>query len=242
MSTNKVAVVTACFLMDETRMDECSKDFIANSEWDYILFTNDKSKFECSSTWQVREIDCSRFKNGVYAAKYVKWKTYKYIPDYDVVIWVDSFIVPNMERIEEINKIINCVKNKETLIYIPKHNFKNINDNIEWCVNNKRIHREMGKNVIAHLDKVENFSVHGSHTTYWSMGMIKHNNSTKLKKLTDHLYELVETIGYRDQFWLPALFKRYDVVPKTINNQEEKIFIEAGKHIFENHNYVDFIK
>uniref|UniRef100_A0A6C0BBB8 Glycosyltransferase n=1 Tax=viral metagenome TaxID=1070528 RepID=A0A6C0BBB8_9ZZZZ len=238
----KVAVVTACFLMDNTKIDECSKNFEANKEWDYFLFTNDKSKIDCSKIWKIREIDCSKFTNGVYAAKHVKWKTHNYLPDYDVIIWVDSFIVPNMKKIKEINEMIECVKNTKNLILIPKHTFKSIHDNIKWCVDNKRISKPMANKIIEHLTKKEKLSVYDERETYWSLGLIKNNKSKNIQSMSNELFDLIETVGYRDQFWLAAMFKKHNVIPKTIKNDSEKIFIEAGKHCPQNHNYTDFMK
>lgn len=246
----KVAVVSACFLIEVDKMDECGKQFDIEPSWDYILFTNDKSKINCSDIWQIREVDCSKFKYGVHASKYVKWLTHELLPDYDIIIWVDSFIVPNMKKICEIKEMIETVYKTENLVYIRTQRFKNVNEDIEWCLRNKRIANDMATNIINYLSINENFSVYEDGPTYWSSAIIKNNKNQSLHNMATELFHLVKTVGYRDQHWLPALFKKYDINPTIIKNYwgksdtitENDIFIEPGKRIKENHNYLTFMK
>ena len=246
----KVAVVSACFLIEIDKMDECGKQFDIEKTWDYILFTNDKSKINCSDIWQIREVDCSKFKYGVHATKHIKWLTHEYLPEYDIIIWVDSFIVPNMKKICEIKEMIENVYNSENLVYIRIQHFKNVNGDIEWCLKNNRIHDEMASNIINYLSINMGFSVYEDGPTYWSSGMIKNNKSKALRNMATELFHLVVTVGYRDQHWLPALFKKHNIETSIIKNDsgkshiitENDIFIEPGKRIKENHNYLCIIK
>jgi hypothetical protein len=242
---NKVAVVTACILIDFDKLDECGKQFEKEKSWDYILFTNDKNKIDYSDIWDIREIDCSRFKHGVHATKHIKWLTHEYLEDYEIIIWVDSFVIPNINMIDEIKKMIENVKQNEDLIYIRTQTFKNVNEDIEWCLNNKRMSKRTATNVIEYLNEKEGFSVYENGPTYWSSAMIKNNKGKKIKNMSNELFLLVESIGHRDQHWLPMLLTKHDIKTITIKNvtgkshelTDKDIFIESAKQIRENHDY-----
>jgi hypothetical protein len=245
----KVAVVTAIFLMEIDKMDEPAKNFTVEKSWDYILFTN-KLNVECSDIWQIREIDCSKFNYGVHATKYVKWLTHILLPDYDVIIWVDSFMIPNIQKIDEIQHMIKTVAETDNLLYIRTQHFNNVNDDIEWCLKNNRINKNMASDIINYLSIKENFSVHENMPTFWSASMIKNNKCEALKKMANELFHLIKTVGYRDQHWLPMLFNKYKIKTNVIKNDSGKcwivtnndIFIEPGKRIKENHDYLTIIK
>lgn len=247
---NKVAVVSTCFLIDVEQIDEIPKDFDKIEEFDYILFTNDKSKIDCSIHWDIREIDCANFKNGLYATKHVKWLTHEYLPDYDVIIWVDSFIVPNKNVRDEIMELVQCVQHNEDTFYIRKQCFKNVHEDIEWCIKNKRISESMANDVIEYLQTHENFSVLEKSNTYWSSGMIKNNKSQRVRYMSQELYLLIESVGYRDQHWLPRLFDKYEIDARYVKKHlmaikkglASNIFLHIGKQMNNNHNYVENLK
>ena len=96
---NRVVVVSALFMTDKPKMDE-SGPLDPVDDWDYILFTNDRSTLVDSKVdprWEIREVECI-FEYGVYMTKHIKWMTHEYLPEYDVVIWVDCFYSPNLKK------------------------------------------------------------------------------------------------------------------------------------------------
>jgi hypothetical protein len=106
----KIAVVTAMFLIEFPELDTLSSNFEKCDNYDYYVFTNDKTVIEkITNEWNIIEIDCSNQTKGVYLTKRVKWLTHEYLPDYDIIIWVDSFIVPNSLKIDEIHEMIDKV-------------------------------------------------------------------------------------------------------------------------------------
>ena len=96
----KVAVVTGYFLIDFEELDLLPNNFTKIDNFDYYLFTNVKSKLtHLSEFWNIIEVDTTNVTHGVYITKRVKWLTHEYLPDYDIIIWVDSFIIPNHLKI-----------------------------------------------------------------------------------------------------------------------------------------------
>ena len=233
----KIAVVSAIFLIDKDEMD-ISGDFKKISNWDYILFTNDKTKIKVSQNWDIREI-ISPFKNGVLATKHVKWLTHKYLPYYDIIIWVDSFISPNNKKEFFFEHIIRNVSMSTPPIIMRTQKFNTVRDDINWCLKNNRINTEISENIIKKLDSM-GFSVDETVQTYWSSAIIKCNTNITLQKMAEELFYLLESVGYRDQHWLPYLLKKHNLSCEILEDKD--LFEITGAVIKANHNYNNFFK
>ena len=244
----KVAVVTCVFLLDFDEIDTPSCNFEKCNNFDYHLFTNDKSKVsKLSNDWNIVEVNCGNVKNGVYLTKYIKWQTHECLPDYDIIIWVDSFIIPNHLKLNDINAIINqCLDDKlNTPIFMRTQEFKCIKDDIDWCVKNNRLTKQMSLKITNYFENVEKFPISKPVQTYWSSAIIKNNKNIKLRKLSSELFKYITVICYRDQHILPVLFSKYNINCKIIESTHStsinEIFINKGKQNPNNHNYSDKI-
>jgi len=237
----KIAVVTAMFLIEFPELDTLSSNFEKCDNYDYYVFTNDRTIVEkITNDWNIIEIDCSNQTKGVYLTKRVKWLTHEYLPDYDVIIWVDSFIVPDNLEINHINSIIHhCLdENTNIPIYMRTQKFKCINDDIKWCLNNHRIDRNMSTKIIDYIENTEQFSVLKKVQTYWSSAIIKNNKNQNLINMSIELYNYITNVCYRDQHILPVLFKKYNIKCNIIP-KEKLIFINKGKQNQKKHKYVE---
>ena len=235
----KIAVVTAMFLIETNEMDECGGVPDKIEGWDYILFTNDKTKLKNVDNWDIREIDCTKYTHGVYASKHVKWFTHEYLPDYDNIIWVDSFITPNKQLLNQLNTMISSVNTNPAMPLIMRtQKFECIKDDIDWCLINNRITKQMATNIINHIDASGIIKVNEPVQTCWSAAIVKNNRHAVLKEMVTELFELVTTIGYRDQHWLPYLLKKYNLHAGI--NKVKDVFVITGKQIKTNHHYVNF--
>jgi len=235
----RVAVVTSIFLIETENMDRCANLVNKNEKWDYILFTNNKNKLQNIGNWEIKEIDCSSCIHGVYATKQIKWLTHYFLPDYDIIIWVDSFIVPNLDMIDELNTMIYSVyTDPKNSIIMRTQNFRCINDDIQWCLKNNRITDVMSKKIINHINNSGIITVDECVQTYWSSAIVKNNKNITLQNMAKELFTLITEIGYRDQHWLPYLFKKYNLYCNI--NKTTNIFKITGTQINENHNYVTF--
>ena len=237
----KVAVVSALFLMDFDKMDTVCNNFNKIDNWHYYLFTNDKQKCGITKPYTVKQIDVSNFKYGVHATKNIKWLTHKYLPGYNVIIWVDSFIHLNDLKINSIKEqIIKVYENPNNPIAMRIQSFKCVDDDIEWCLKNKRIDINMASNIKKYLidNKYPSNTISG---TYWSSAIIKNNKHKKLQELSENLYNIVSTVAYRDQHWLPFLFDKYKL---NCDIMKTDLFISKKKENYNetNHHYIEFIK
>lgn len=231
----KVAVISAMFVYNNNKTDDCGS-FTKVNDFDYILFTNDKSLCKYNDLWDVREVDMN-FTNGLFATKFVKWNTHILLPEYDIIIWVDSFININTVNTAYVKSLINTVHKGEVDIYIRTQTFKTVYEDIYWCLNNNRMTQERADILSAYLrDHGEN--IHTPCQTFWSSGMITNNKSEKIHEMGKELYDLLCNVSYRDQHWLPYIFKKHAIKSRIINNDA---FINCGVQNRLNHNYVSII-
>jgi hypothetical protein len=231
----KIAVVSALFLIETDNLDTFG-NFNKINLFDYILFTNNANKIKeqpFSELWDIREI--SSFTNGLHATKHVKFLTHEYLPDYDVIIWVDTFITPNIDFEENIFKLILDVINENAPIIMRTQQFKRVYDDIEWCIKNNRITEHIGNSIIMYLLN-NNFNVYENSQTYWSSAIIKNNKNNQLKQLGYEMYNLITKIGIRDQHWLPYLFNKYNIKCNILT--DKNIFKITGIQNQIHHNYV----
>ena len=234
ISKIKVAVVTALFLMDFDKMDQIYNNFTKVDNWHYYLFTNNKKKCGNTYPYTVKEIDVSKFKYGVHATKNIKWLTHQYLPGYDIVIWVDSFICLNNFKIDDIKLLIKKVyEDSNTPIIMRKQAFKSVEEDIKWCLGRKRINQETALNIRKYLSD-KKFPTNTISKTYWSSAIIKNNKNKKLQEFSNDLYKIVSTVGYRDQHWLPFLFKKYNLnceyMPSNLFLSNRENYNEKGHH------------
>jgi hypothetical protein len=243
MSSKKIAVVTAVFLIGRDSIDEYSRNFDKIDEYDYILFTNDKSKLTNVDHWKVIELNIDTLmntticgnKSGIYATKRVKWLTHEYLPEYDTIIWVDSYITPNPKYLENIDQIVQSIHlENQPKIHMRCQHFTNVSMDIQWCLNHSVITRELAGKIAKYLDE-KDFSATKEVQTYWSSAMIKNNRDPGLIAMAYELIYLVENIGYRDQHWLPYLFEKHNVISDII--RVKPMFMDTGKHIQSKHKY-----
>ena len=244
----KVAVVTCVFLLDFDEIDTPSCNFKKCPNFDYFLFTNDKSKVaNLCNDWSIIEVKSDNVPNGVYLTKYVKWQTHECLPEYDIIIWVDSFIIPNYLKTDEINTIIEKCLNDDlnTPIFMRTQKFTCIKDDIDWCVKNKRLTKQLSDKIVNYINTSENFSVETPVQTYWSSAIIKSNKNIKLKNMSVELFKYITDICYRDQHILPVLLHKHNIkcniIPSTHYTSDKEIFINNGKQNVNNHNYSDKI-
>lgn len=209
---NRVVVVSALFMTDKPKMDE-SGPLDPVDDWDYILFTNDRSTLVDSKVdprWEIREVECI-FEYGVYMTKHIKWMTHEYLPEYDVVIWVDCFYSPNLKKRGEWEALIDIITtdyNRPLMMRTQK--FQSVEEDMQWCFDHHRVTKELVQTTSEYL-ATRGWDVREKSRTYWTSVMIKNNKSSLLQCLSMELMQLVTTRCCRDQHWLPYLFQKYKI-------------------------------
>lgn len=86
--------------------------------WDYILFTNLPIQ---SPSWQIRTVQRTHGDPAIEAKTY-KWQSHLFLPDYDVVVWIDSYMSPIPKLVSALeDTLYTCFFEEKTLIVHRPH-------------------------------------------------------------------------------------------------------------------------
>ena len=205
----KKAVVTAAFLIEKSKCDSIGK-LERIDGWDYIMFTNDSSKVVAPG-WDIRQID-PPFSKGVYCAKYVKWMTHLYLPEYDIIMWIDGFAMPNPRKKDALDSIaIKLAGDPYSLpIILRKHPYlTTVESELNECIRLKKIDETMKTTVLSHF-KDTGYDV-STKSLYWTEYIIKNNRSTIMREFSTEMFSLLMNLCYRDQVCFPYMLWKFGV-------------------------------
>jgi hypothetical protein len=231
----KRAVVTAAFLLDKTKCDSIGK-LERIDGWDYFLYTNDASKVNAPG-WTIREIT-PPFSKGVYCAKHIKWMTHLYLPDYDIIMWIDGFAMPNTRKKDTLNetaqRLLEAPETYSLPIILRKHPYlSTVESELNECIRLKKIDSKMKDTVVEYLKEQEYpISMKG---LFWTEYIIKNNKCPKMIAFSETLFKFITEVCYRDQICFPFVLWKSSLTlsDKNIIND---LSVWNGAKI--NHNYV----
>lgn len=225
----RVAVVTAVFTRNNIPVDDVGCFQKDHPEWDYILFT-DSTELKAEGPWEVRVIE-PPFGYRLYATKHVKWLTHLYLPDYDFIVWVDSYYRPSSPDL--LDPVFHSLTTYNRPIAMRTQNKANVMQDMSWCLTNGCIDAAYVSRVTDRLKGLGHDPNQDSQT-FWSSGMVKANKNPLLWAMADDLFRCLVEVGYRDQHWLPYVFSKYRINCQILPNG---MFTRVGSRIHGNHHY-----
>lgn len=198
--------------------------------YDYFLFTNlDEKLFNTS--WKI--IKTEKFhENNILSSRYVKWNIHKLLPNYDVFIWMDSWIYPNNLRKEEYaNYILDL--NKYDII-LCKHLERNcIYDEFDSVIKYK-------KDSIDNVNKNKEILLKNNYPPnngLFELGFFLRNNKKEINNILEKLYDFLVENSYRDQLAINYIFWKYNfnnykIINTIKENFDSTIILKAtyGTH------------
>ena len=228
------AVVTAAFLIEKTKCDSIGK-LERIDGWDYIMFTNDASKVVAPG-WDIRQID-PPFSKGVYCAKHIKWMTHLYVPEYDIIMWIDGFAMPNPRKKDALDSIaIKLAGEPYSLpIILRKHPYlTTVESELNECIRLKKIDGIMKTTVLSHF-KDTGYDV-STKSLYWTEYIIKNNRSPIMREFSTEMFNLLMDVCYRDQVCFPYMLWKFGIELPAEKHIVNDLSTWNGAKI--NHNYV----
>jgi hypothetical protein len=158
--------------------------------FDYILFTNNKDIK--SSTWDVRYLDNEDDLDNVRLARQVKHQYYKYVPDYDLTLWVDG----NVEIVGNVLDFIKTLPLEVSDFFVSKHPHRqNIFQEAQTCV-------QLGKDSYDNIaNQITQYKLEGipPKLPLVESGVLLRKNTKKIRKFCDFWFEQVMKYTPRDQ-------------------------------------------
>jgi hypothetical protein len=167
--------------------------------WDYILFTNVDIT---SDYWTIRKISMPA-ETPVLSAKTVKWLPHKFLPEFDVVCWLDACWSFDPRYASALEEQCAQLETHGVPIAIPKHPWvTTVYDELYAALRGHKITRE-------HFTRIQNFfhaeGFTGIDTHYETKIMLWKVHDTRCIELSEKLVNFMSTLIYRDQIVLPYL-------------------------------------
>jgi hypothetical protein len=187
---------------------------------DFIYFTDKKEhpRFN-SKIWELRTVDIDSKIGPIKMSKLYKILAYKFLPEYDISIWMDTHCVPKLDKILEPLKYL---ENNSSIWF--KHDERNcIYDEVKHC---DKIKKDKLENMTPQIKKYkndgfpENFGL-TENTIHW-----KRHDDPLFNKCMDDWWEEVKNGSIRDQICLMYCFWKnnytnYKMLDSETENMEK---------------------
>lgn len=189
--------------------------------WDYILFTNLDIK---SKYWQIRKIVSPHGPNVV-SAKAIKWHSNVYLPEYDVVYWMDACCTFLPENRESLEALVENLKTASLPLYINKHPARKcVYDEVDATLKFNKIAPPMAKNVRNWLDEI---SMPRNYGLFETKNMLKLHRHPLVQQISRAVFKKIKDLTYRDQLVLtPILFQLS--IPSSAVSQLAEMSVKKG--------------
>lgn len=224
----KVAVFSALFA------DGCPEDIPESFDkipgWDYILFTNCDPGYFPDTTWSIRAvplpspsvIPCGETvsrQKFIYANRFYKWHPQEQLSDYDVVIYIDSPKVLNVQYADLWKTYANYVyeqRDGRSIIQGPAQHNNTIYEEVDLIVRCRKARAEHAQIVRCFLQSqgCPNLNI------VWNGCYVLNNKCPDVRRVFEQLWKDMCTVPcYRDQvlyvyeFWKLNVLHRILVQP-----------------------------
>ena len=231
MSLNPKCTVYSALFSDKNKPHESLQSFERLPGWDYILFTNLDLK---SDSWTIRKIELPD-PSYVISAKSVKWLSHEYLPEYDIVCWIDAYCKINNDTESILTATVKKLQNSkiEVPLFIKKHPVRDcIHDEVGACVAKHKISLDMYYKVSDFLKKHKMPHHYGLFETNL---ILKYNNDPGVIRICKDVIHYIKTLTYRDQLVLTYVLFKNKI--SHLENIDEKIVSCNMKSV--KHTYVD---
>jgi len=198
-------VIYTCILNKKDRLKE---EFPKIQGYDYICFTDDPNLK--SKLWEIRP-----FKNSLNdfrkSSRLPKMLPHKYLPEYDIWVWVDGRVVIN--DIREFNEaVVAC-----TGLSLPAHPHRDcVYDEAEYCVKQHLGNtQKLAFQVIKY--KMENYPFHNG---LYMCGFIIRKNNKEVRTFNRAWWAEYCEVSERDQLSFPYVIWKtkfsFSILPITM--------------------------
>lgn len=221
----KKCFVSACIGNKGQTVDKITK-FTPVKGWEYILFTN--LQLPSDLPWERRAVERT-FDDPAMDAKMYKWLTHKFLPDYDIIVWIDCYLSPNTRTIELFEKDIytNLIENKAGILHRPHAERTCIWDECDAVVKSRRAKPEDVQKNRRLLEKVampRNLGLFDTNI------LVKNNKDTHVQTVCEEIFETMKTASNRDQLVVTYVYYKEKFTDYKAGDLM-KYFIKTGNHV-----------
>ena len=213
MTRNKKVIYT-CVTGNYEPLDD---PFAISDGYDYVCFTNSNIK---SDVWEIRPIpEELRVFTEVKKQRCIKINPHKYLPEYELSIWVDGSI----KLLKDVNSFVEKKCSGDSSIFIPRHPQRNcIYDEMTACIKQKK---DTEENIAPQRKRYKEEKFPENYGLVQSNIIVRKHNDAGCIKLMDCWWNELKNGSHRDQLSFNyAMWKNSDVpvtyLDKTTCNSE----------------------
>ena len=207
MSRNKKVIYT-CITGNYEPLDD---PYAFSDGFDYICFTD--SKTLKSDLWEIRPIPDELSKlSSVKKQRCIKINPHKYLPEYELSIWVDGSI----KLTKDVNLFLKEKCSGKENVYIPEHpQRKCIYAEMEACIKQKK---DIEANIAPQRSRYRKEGFPQNYGLVQSNIIVRRHNAPDCIRLMDTWWEELRNGSHRDQLSFNyAMWKNQDVKVKFLD-------------------------
>lgn len=203
----KICFYTAIFSTTSKPIDMPRK-FERISGIDYILFTNYEPKIFSNCSWTIIKQIPHLFSNPILSAKTIKWSSHKYLPEYDIVIWMDGFLSPFKPKMNIWYNHIISINKLDVDLMICKHpERKCLYEEIKACI---KLGKDTQDNINVNLSLITNDDFPRDYGLFATWVFIRKNNAPLLNNILDKMLKIMYNASHRDQLIMNYMFWKHN--------------------------------
>lgn len=164
--------------------------------WDQICFTNLEID-EVPKGWRIVKVNAPESAHPAQISKTIKWQSYKYLSDQDVVVWVDAQMSPSVIAEDQMKKILpQMIQNQISILHRPHTERKCIQDECDAVLESRRDTPE-------HVEAVRDLLKKIKMPTQWGLFdtncMVRFHKNPEVQAIGDMMGSQLGKVTIRDQ-------------------------------------------
>ncbi len=212
---------TAIFGKDLSSVDTLG-DFDKLPGWDYICFTN--LEFKGHRGWKCIHVPLQG--DPVVQAKYYKWMSHKVLGDYDVAVWMDGYLSPNLMYSELLKHwIVSMAEQNICITHRPHATRSCIWDECQAVVESRRAKPDQVQSVMRSLEAIRMPRNYGLYDTNILIRFHKH---MLLQHLSEEIWQALDVCP-RDQLAVTMVYYKNNFIQFQLQNLI-RAFTATGEH------------
>lgn len=221
----RIAIITASV----GGIDEVVKPVEQNTKYDYYLFT------EYNLPFPLPNLD-NRLKS-----KYIKAQLHRFLPEYDIYIWIDGRIKVVSDTFVE--HFVQQLQNQDVVV-VNHNERKNVFEEIEYILdfikkgNHYLCSRYENQQLEKELEFYNENNVHLKNVALYAGGIWARWNNKKINSCFDEWWRRILEFSYFDQTMLAYVLGESKLKLKALDwNDVFEDFVILGKHTMDNINF-----
>ena len=194
--------------------------------WDYIMFTN--REFPATIPWKIHKVE-REYDDPALNAKMYKWQAHKFLPEYDVVVWIDSYMSPNPTYIKNLDSLLQLKLYKENkgILHRPHKDRICVWDECDAVVSKRRAKKEdvdKNRRLLKEENMPKNFGLVDTNV------VCRLNKDPQVHRVCDEVFKVLQKASSRDQLAVTMVYYK-ESFNRVSCIEILPYFVKSGTHV-----------